>query len=385
MDEPTTRRPLSAIVLAAGHGTRMKSERPKPLHVLVGKPMVVWVLDALADCSAERVSVVVGHGGDEVTKRLVEEAPGRPLEFVEQAVQRGTGDAAAVGLTGLGDDEYDEPHDVLVLTADTPLLRPETLAELVAVHRDSDAACTILTADFGDATGYGRIVRGRDDRVMRIVEQADVTEEEAEITEFNTGILCFRRSLLSPALRRIQPDNAQGEYYLTDVVAVLAEAGHKVMSMLADDPDETHGINDRVQLAAAERELRRRINLEWLRRGVTMVDPERIHLDATVTLDRDVTLYPGTMLQGTCTVGAGADIGPDAHLIDTAVGAGARVVQTSAMKAVIGHGAVVGPWAALGPGDEVASGVSTGPHYAGANTGSVTTGPVDTGPADRSR
>ena len=371
MDESTASRPLSAIVLAAGHGTRMKSDRPKPLHVLVGKPMVLWVLDALAGCHVRRVSVVVGHGGDEVRKRLIEEAGDRPLEFVEQPVQRGTGDAAAVGLTGIGDNDYDEPQDVLVLTADTPLLRPETIAALVTSHREHDSACTILTADFGDATGYGRIVRGRDDRVMRIVEQADVTAEEAAITEFNTGILCFRRSLLAPALRRIQPDNSQGEYYLTDVVSVLAEAGHKVSSMVADDPDETHGINDRVQLAAAERELRHRINIGWMHRGVTLVDPDRTHLDATVDLGRDVTLYPGTMLQGACTVGNGADIGPDAHLTDTAVGAGARVVQTVAVKATIGDGASLGPWAALGPGDEVASGVTTGPHYAGANTGAA--------------
>ena len=368
MDESTTERPLSAIVLAAGHGTRMRSDRPKPLHVLVGKPMVVWVLDALADCAVQRVSVVVGHGGDEVTKRLVEDAGDRPLEFVEQSVQRGTGDATAVGLTGLGDDQYDEPQDVLVLTADTPLLRPETLAALVTSHRQQDAACTILTAELDDPTGYGRIVRGRDDRVTRIVEQADATDDEAAIREINTGILCFRRSLLAPALRRIQPDNAQGEYYLTDVVSVLADTGHRVTSMIAQDPTETHGINDRVQLAAAEGELRRRINIGWMKKGVTLVDPDRTHLDATIDLHRDVTLYPGTMLQGRCEIGAGADIGPDTHLIDTIVGAGARVIQTSAVKATIGAAATVGPWAALGPGDDVASGVTTGPHYAGPNT-----------------
>lgn len=358
-------RPLSAIVLAAGHGTRMRSDRPKPLHVLVGKPMVMWVIDALSACEVGRISVVVGHGGDEVVKRVTEDAGDRPVEFVEQTVQRGTGDAAAVGLTGLADDEYDEPQDVLVLTADTPLLRPETLATLVATHRSSDAACTVLTADLDDPTGYGRIVRGRDDRVMRIVEQADATDEEQAITEINTGIFCFRRGLLAPALRRITPDNAQGEFYLTDVVEVLAETGHQVTSMIADDADETHGINDRVQLAAAEAELRRRINDGWLRRGVTMVDPARTHVDATVELAQDVTLYPSTMLQGTTRIGAGADIGPDAHLVDTEVGEGARVAQTVAERAVIGAGAVVGPWAALGPGDDVAPGTVTGPHYAG--------------------
>jgi len=363
MDEPTER-PLSAIVLAAGHGTRMRSERPKPLHVLVGKPMVLWVLDALADCDVDRVAVVVGHGGDAVSKRLAEDAGDRPLEFVEQTVQRGTGDATAVGLTGLAED-WDEPHDVLVLTGDTPLLRPSTLSALVEHHRRSDAACTVLTARLDDPTGYGRIVRGRDDRVERIVEEVDTTAEERAIDEINTGIFCFRRSLLAPALRRIQPDNAQGELYLTDVVGVLADAGHQVTTLVADDPDETHGINDRVQLAAAEAELRRRINRGWMRAGVTLVDPEQTYIDATVQLGRDVTVYPGTMLRGACVVGEGCDLGPAAHLTDTTVGARATVHHAVAERASIGDDAVVGPWAALGPGDEVPSGAVTGPHYAG--------------------
>lgn len=365
MDEQGNERTLSAIVLAAGHGTRMRSERPKPLHVLVGKPMVVWVLDALADCDVDQVAVVVGHGGEAVTKRLVEDAGDRPLTFVEQTAQRGTGDATAVGLTGLGEDGWDEPQEVLVLTGDTPLLRPATIAALVEHHRASDAACTVLTARLDDPTGYGRIVRGRDDRVERIVEQADTTAEEAEIDEINTGIFCFRRGLLAPALRRIRPDNAQGELYLTDVVAVLADAGHRVTAVVADDPDETHGINDRVQLASAEAELRRRINHSWMRAGVTLVDPDQTYVDATVDLGRDVTVYPGTMLRGSCTVGEGSDIGPGAHLVDTVVGARAVVTQTVADRARIGDDAVVGPWAALGPGDEVPSGHVTGPHYAG--------------------
>jgi len=363
MDE-TTERPLSAIVLAAGHGTRMRSERPKPLHVLVGKPMVVWVLDALADCHVDRVAVVVGHGGDAVTKRLVEDAGDRRLEFVEQAAQRGTGDATYVGLTGLGED-WDEPQDVLVLTGDTPLLRPATIAALVEHHRASDAAATILTARMADPTGYGRIVRGRDERVVGIVEEVDATAEERAIDEVNTGIFCFRRGLLAPALRRIRPDNAQGELYLTDVVGVLADAGHLVATVVADDPDETHGINDRVQLAAAEDTLRRRINHRWMRAGVTMVDPDQTYVDATVELGRDVTVYPGTMLRGACVVGEGCDIGPGAHLTDTVVGARATVTQTVADRARIGDDAVVGPWAALGPGDEVPAGRVTGPHYAG--------------------
>lgn len=362
-----TSRSLAAVVLAAGHGTRMRSDRPKPLHVLVGKPMVVWVLDALGQCAVDQVAVVVGHGSERVTKRLLDDAGDRPLSFVEQVTQRGTGDAAAVGLGGLGADPEDD-GDVLVLTADTPLLRAATLARLVAEHRASDAAATVLTARFADPTGYGRIVRGRDGHVVGIVEQADASPEEAAIDEINTGIFCFRRSLLAPALRRIVPDNAQGEYYLTDVVGVLADAGHRVGSVVADDPDETHGINDRAQLAAAESELRGRINREWMHAGVTFVDPVATSVDATVELERDVTLYPGVVLQGRCTIGSGAEIGPGSHLVDTVVGPEAVVRTTFAERASIGARAVVGPWAALGPGDDVPAGHVTGPHYAGSAT-----------------
>src|SRR5690554_1113582 len=255
-------RRLSAIVLAAGEGSRMKSSRPKPLHLLCGRPMVHYVLDAIPREDLDRVVVVVGHGAERVTKRLTEDGDGLSLGFVEQRQQRGTGDAVAVGLTGLHEDADDD--DVLVLPGDTPLLRRETIAALVDEHRLSDAACTILTARLPDPTGYGRIVRStKDDRVQRIVEQADATVEEAAIDEINTGIFCFRRSLLAPALRRISPENAQGELYLTDVVEVLAEAGHKVVSVVAPDPDETHGVNDRVQLAAAEATLRARTNRAW--------------------------------------------------------------------------------------------------------------------------
>jgi len=350
MDE-STERPLSAIVLAAGHGTRMRSERPKPLHVLVGKPMVVWVIDALADCDVDRVAVVVGHGAEAVTKRLVEDAGDRPLEFVEQTVQRGTGDAVTVGLTGLAED-WDEPHDVLVLTGDTPLLRPSTLAALVERHRATDAACTVLTAELPDPTGYGRIVRGRDDRVVRIVEEVDTTEEERAIQEINTGIFCFRRSMLSPALRRIQPDNAQGELYLTDVVGVLADAGHLVATLVAGDRDETHGINDRVQLAAAEAELRRRINAAWMRAGVTMVDPRSTYIDADVgPLGKDVWIGPGVALRGKTQIGDNVRIDLGSVLTDVTVGDDTHIKPYSVLsESVVGEKVQIGPFSHCRPG-----------------------------------
>jgi bifunctional UDP-N-acetylglucosamine pyrophosphorylase / glucosamine-1-phosphate N-acetyltransferase len=209
----------------------MRSERPKPLHRLCGRPMVLHVLHAVADAGADRAVVVVGHGAPRVTKAVGEQQPpGLPIDFVEQPRQRGTGDAVLVGLTGLPDDDEDDGGDVIVLPGDTPLLRGATLARVVEAHRRADAAATLLTTRLADPTGYGRVVRGKGDRVARVVEQADATAEELAIDEVNTSIYVFRRSVLAPALRRLSPDNAQGEYYLTDIVGVLSSAGYEVTS-----------------------------------------------------------------------------------------------------------------------------------------------------------
>jgi bifunctional UDP-N-acetylglucosamine pyrophosphorylase/glucosamine-1-phosphate N-acetyltransferase len=362
-----TDRRLSAVVLAAGEGARMRSTRPKPLHLLCGRAMVLYVLDALPAPEIDRAVVVVGHGAERVTKKLTDDSAGLRLEFVEQHQQRGTGDAVAVGLTGLPEDDLDDDRDVLVVPGDTPLLRPETVAALVAEHRHAGAACTILTARVSDPTGYGRIVRvGNDDRIQRIVEQADAAPDELEIDEINTGIFCFRRSLLAPALRLVHPDNAQGEYYLTDVVEVLAEAGHRVVSLVAPDPDETAGVNDRAQLASAEAALRTRTNRAWLARGVTLVDPAATYIDATVELAADVTIFPGAILQGRTSIGEGVEIGPGCRLIDCTVGEHTTLEHTVGRLSEIGADCEVGPYAVLEAGSRIPPGTRTGPFYTAA-------------------
>ncbi|MCB0997260.1 MAG: NTP transferase domain-containing protein [Acidimicrobiales bacterium] len=361
MSEPV----LSAIVLAAGQGTRMRSSLPKPLHALCGKAMLHFVLDAVEQCGVDRTVVVVGHGAELMTKKLADRAGRQVLDVVEQRVQRGTGDAASVGMTAFPAEEADaEDADVVLLPGDTPLLRSETLAGLVAHHRETGAAATVLTARIEDPTGYGRVVRGRDGGLARIVEHADADADERRIDEINTGIYCFRRSLLAPALRRITPDNAQGEYYLTDVIEVLRSTGHPVAAWVAPDAEETAGVNDRVQLAAAEGVLRRRINAAWLAAGVTLVDPDHTYLDATVALDADVTIFPGAVLQGDTRIGTGVEIGPGCHLVDTSVGDGARLEQVVAHDAVVGEGARVGPFVVLHPGAAVAAGAVAGPFSA---------------------
>jgi bifunctional UDP-N-acetylglucosamine pyrophosphorylase/glucosamine-1-phosphate N-acetyltransferase len=357
------KRPLSAVVLAAGEGTRMQSSRPKPVHLLCGRPMVLHVVDALGELDVDRAVVVVGHGAERVTKAMLEQAPARlKIDFVEQRVQRGTGDAVSVALTAFPDDDL-EDGEMVVLPGDTPLLRPSTLAALVRLHRESEAAAALLTTRLPDPTGYGRVVRDKNDRVARIVEEADASPEERRIDEVNTSIYCFRRSVLAPALRRLSPENVQGEYYLTDVIEVLHDAGYPVVSLVVKDPMEAAGVNDRAQLAVAEAELRNRTNRIWLQRGVTMLDPARTYIDATVEFGVDVTLFPGTMLQGNTVVAAGAQLGPDCRLVDCVVGEGAVVEHTVGRQAEVGADARVGPFAFLGPGTVVPPGAVTGPFY----------------------
>ncbi|MGZ4674562.1 MAG: bifunctional UDP-N-acetylglucosamine diphosphorylase/glucosamine-1-phosphate N-acetyltransferase GlmU, partial [Ilumatobacteraceae bacterium] len=355
---------VSAIVLAAGEGSRMRSARPKPLHLMCGRPMVMHVIHALSDIDIDRTVVVVGHGAERVTKKVQEQAPAwAHVTFVEQTVQRGTGDAAMVGMTAIPGDDLDDDSTIIVLPGDTPLLRAETLQNLVATHLSSGNAATAITSVLDDPAGYGRVLRAPakhgDGRVLQVVEQRDATPEILAIREVWTSMCAFRRDLLGPALRRLSPDNALGEYYLTDVVEVLSGMGHQIATVQAPEA-ETRGVNDRWQLAMAERELRSRTNRHWLLNGVTMLDPRQTFVDVTVQLGRDVTLYPGTILQGNTIIGDGCEIGPDTRLVDCVVGAGAVVENSVGRDCEIGDDARVGPYAYLAPGASVPSSASTG-------------------------
>lgn len=360
-------RPISAIVLAAGEGTRMRSQRPKPLHPMCGRPMVMHVIHALTGLPVARTVVVVGHGAERVSRKVAEQTPtDLSVMFVEQRVQRGTGDAVLVGMTAFDDGfDIDDLSTVVVLPADTPLLRAETVTALVHEHETNGAAATVLTAVVDNATGYGRIVRDKRGRVAKVIEERDATDEERAITEINTGIFAFRRDVLGPALRRLSPDNSQGEYYLTDVLQVLHDTGHRVDSVLIGDVAETQGVNDRFQLAMAERELRARTNRRWMMAGVTMFDPRQTFIDVTVTLGQDVTLFPGTILQGDTTIGDGCEIGPNTRLVDVTVEDNCVVENSVCRNATIGSDAHVGPYAALPDGAKVAPGAVTGPFYTG--------------------
>jgi len=350
----------------------MRSSTPKPLHRLCGRPMVLYVLDALAELSVDRVVVVIGSGATEVTKTIQGEAPRElAIEFVEQPEPHGTGDAVAVALTGLfgsyGPVDFDE-GDVIVVPGDIPLLRRATLSALVEGHRANGGAATLLTASMEQLSAqlaqpadYSRVIRDRDGRVARIVDVPEATDAERHIDEVATTVYCFKQGVLAPALRRLWPDNSLGEYYLTDTVAVLHDAGYAVTTLEAPDPVEALEVNDRAQLADAEAHLRARVNRRWMRRGVTMWDPASTYLDALVRLEADVTLLPGVILEGRTTVGSGAVLGPSVHLVDCEVASGAVMSHTVGRHAVIGEQCSVGPYVILEKGTRLAPGERLGP------------------------
>lgn len=339
---------VSTIILAAGEGTRMRSRTPKVLHRLAGRSLVEHAVRAAAGLGPVRMAVVVGHGRDAVTEHLteVEKSIDATVTVAVQEEQHGTGHAVRCALEVLGD----LAGTVIVTYGDVPLLDTATLSALLTEHASTGNAVTVLTSDVPDPHGYGRIVRDTDGAVTAIVEQKDATPEQAAITEINSGVYAFDAAVLTDALTRLSTDNAQGEQYLTDVLAIARGDGHRVGSWVCADQWLVEGVNDRTQLATLGAELNRRLTEHWMRAGVTMVDPASVWLDAGVELARDVLLEPNVQLRGHTTVGEGATIGPDTTLTDVRIGASAKVVRTHGSDSTIGDGASVGPFAYLRPG-----------------------------------
>ncbi|WSG05413.1 bifunctional UDP-N-acetylglucosamine diphosphorylase/glucosamine-1-phosphate N-acetyltransferase GlmU [Micromonospora sp. NBC_01740] len=332
----------------------MKSALPKVLHPLLGRTLVGHVLAAAAPLAADRTVVVVGHGADQVRAHLAEIAP--EATPVLQAEQLGTGHAVRIAL----DAAPDATGTVVVINGDVPLLRPETVAALVAAHEEARAAATVLAAEVPDPTGLGRIVRDTDGRLEQIVEERDATPAQRAIREINAGIYAFDAARLRDALGKLSTDNDQGEEYLTDVFALLGSAGEPVAVHVAADHVETLGCNDRVELAALRRLLRDRVNEAWMRTGVSLLDPDTTWIDVTVALDRDAVVDQNTQLRGGTVVGTGAVVGPDVTLIDTVVGPGATVLRSHAVGAEVGAGASVGPYAYLRPDARLAEKAKVG-------------------------
>jgi bifunctional UDP-N-acetylglucosamine pyrophosphorylase / glucosamine-1-phosphate N-acetyltransferase len=354
------RQPLTVIVLAAGEGTRMKSASlPKVLHTFAGRSLLGHVLSATGELAPDLTAVVLGHRRDEVRTHLAQVCP--EAQVVVQEQQHGTGHAVRVALEHVRPDPAAETGTVLVVPGDAPLLRAETLRALLDEHEASRTAATMLTSDLGDPTGYGRVIRAADSSVSRVVEHKDATPEELEVNEVSALVYAFDAVALRAAVTRLSTDNAQGEQYLPEVVSIFVAEGRSVHAVKAP-ASETAGVNDRVQLADAHRAYNDRLLAEYMRNGVTVIDPATTWIDADVRIDADVTIKPNVQLEGGTVIRSRSVIGPDSTLTDTTVGRDCRLQRMVANQAQIGAGVTVGPYAYLRPGTVLADAVHIGTY-----------------------
>ena len=342
---------LLAVILAAGKGTRMKSALPKVLHNIGGKPMVQHVLNAAKMAGAKQNVVVVGFGAEQVEDRV-----GAQAQYALQAEQLGTGHAVMQAKALLEDFQ----GTVMVLCGDTPLLRGETLGKLFAEHQAVGASATVLTACLANPAGYGRVIRDNSGQVLKIVEQKDANEFELAVNEINTGIYCFDREALFKALGSINCNNVQGEYYLTDVIGILAQGQGKVWAMQVEDNQETLGINSRLQLAEAEKILRKRKLIRLMDSGVTIMDMDSTFIDEEVCIGADSIIYPFTWIEGATTIGTGTEIGPNSRIQNCQIGNDTTMHFTYAHDCQVGNGVTVGPYVHLRPQTVLADGVKIG-------------------------
>lgn len=341
------------VILAAGHGKRMKSDSLKVLHPVMGIPMIHHVVAALSQAGVGRLIAIVGQQRDAVKKHL--EHLGETVSYVSQEQQLGTGHALAQARPLVPDDAH-----LVVLCGDTPLLTAATLEKLMDHHRASGAAATLLTAEFETPRGYGRIIRDEAGSLERIVEEADATPAEAAVRQVNAGIYCFRAGAVFNALGQVKNDNAQGEYYLVDVVPILRRQGLRVETMTAADPDEVVGVNDRRELARAGAILRRRVVGALWEQGVSVLDENTVYIDPRARIGRDTVVFPFTVIEGPAVIGQGCRLGPGAYVSGGRLGNGVRVFQSVIEESEVGDGVSVGPFSHLRSGCNLAEGVKVG-------------------------
>jgi len=342
----------TAIILAAGMGTRMKSKLPKVMHSICGKPMIGWIIDGVKDSGIGQTITVLGHGGE-----IVGEYIGDRSQIVYQKEQLGTGHAVMVAAELL----QEEDGVVMVLCGDTPLLRKETLEEMLQAHFNAKATVTVMTAQNENPFGYGRIVREADG-IKAIVEEKDADEETKKITEINAGTYCFEQKFLLKNLKALTPNNAQGEYYLTDLIKIAVDAGLKVAGFQVNDFSQTMGVNNRVQLAQAQKVMQGRILTDFMLKGVTITDPTNTYIDGQVEIGMDTVILPGCMISGKTKIGSDCVIGPDCKINDCTLGDGCQVQKSVLTESVLGDRCNVGPFAYVRPGCEIAEEVKVG-HF----------------------
>ncbi|TCS94298.1 bifunctional UDP-N-acetylglucosamine diphosphorylase/glucosamine-1-phosphate N-acetyltransferase GlmU [Hazenella coriacea] len=342
---------LYAVILAAGKGTRMKSKKHKVLHPVCGKPMIDHIVGVLQEIETTKTVMVVGHLAESIKEHL-----GDQVSFVEQTEQLGTAHAVMQASPVLEEEE----GITLVLNGDHPLFTGETLTKLVAEHLKTEAAATVLTARFDDPTGYGRVVRNDEGGVDRIVEHKDATEEERLIQEVSTGTFCFDNQKLFEALRLVNNDNVQGEYYLPDVLSILNSQGERISAEVISDPNEAMGVNDRIQLAEAESYMRQHILRRHMINGVTIIDPSNTYIEADVQIGSDTVIHPGTFLRGQTIIGEGCQIGPQADFTDVRIEDDVKVKYTVIEKSQLDSQVKVGPYVYIRPHTHLSEQVKIG-------------------------
>lgn len=351
----TRQRARAAVVLAAGEGKRLKSARPKVLHRVAGRSLVGHVLASLRELALDHTVVVSSPQVDELRRAVAADGAGEGVTFAVQERPLGTGHAVEIGIAGLG--EFD--GWILVAPGDTPLLSPDTFERAFSVAAESGAAATVVTATVSDPAGYGRVVRGAGNVIEKIVEHRDASPEELLSREINAGVYVFDASRLAAVLPKVDRENAQGEYYLTDVVGLLHAAGEAVVALEAGEA-EVAGVNDRAQLAEAGRLLRARAAAACMAAGVTLVDPATTYIDPTVEIEPDATILPFTFLEGATVIRGGAEVGPQSRVVDSEIGEGATVTFAVVRGSVVGNNASVGPYASLRPGTSLEEGAHLG-------------------------
>lgn len=342
---------IFAVILAAGQGTRMKSKLYKVLHPVCGKPMVQHVVDHIQTLDVNRIVTVVGHGAEKVQQQL-----GDKSEYVLQAEQLGTAHAVQQAEGILGNEE----GTTLVVCGDTPLIRPETMQALFEHHQAKKAKATILTAIAENPTGYGRILRSENGQVEQIVEQKDASAAQQLVKEINTGTYCFDNKLLFETLKLVKNDNAQGEYYLPDVIEILQKQGDIVEAYVTDDFEETLGVNDRVALSQAETLMRARINEKHMRNGVTIIHPETTYISAEAVIGSDTVIQPDCMIEGATVIGEDCNIGPNTQIADSRIGDRTTVHSSVVRESAIAEDTAIGPFAHIRPLSDIGSHVKIG-------------------------
>lgn len=344
-----------SIILAAGEGTRMKSDIPKTLHKVCGKEMIRYIIEAAKNSEIEKNIVVLGHGKEKVGNNIKDMGVITVEQPIGEGAPYGTGYAVMSAKEHINDEDT-----VVILCADGPLIRKETLVSFMEYHNESGSAVSVMTAIMDNPKGLGRIVRNEDSSIDKIVEEKDAADEIKKIKEINTGIFCFKGNLLKYALEKIDTNNSQNEYYLTDTIKVLNSEGHKIGGWVLEDSTDIKAVNDRVQLSEVTRIMQQRINIRHMYNGVTIINPENTYIEDSVEIGRDTVIYPGTFLEGSTKIGTNCTIGPNTRIISSTVKNNVTIESSKVIEAIIDDGTTVGPFAYLRPGTELGKNVKIG-------------------------